>query len=65
VKLHALNPESGHLGQNWNATTGGYQTLPTAPPATFPAEKATASWLLNAAFAADWQSFQRDGQVSK
>jgi hypothetical protein len=65
VKLLTLDPESGHLGQNWNATTGGYQTLPTAPRATFPADKSTASWLLNAAYAADWQTFQRDGQVAK
>ena len=65
VKLLALNLDSGHLGQNWNATTGGYQTLPIAPIATFPADKSTASWLFNAAYAADWQTFQRDGQLRK
>jgi hypothetical protein len=65
VKLNMLKPERGHLGQNWNAAIGGYQTLPTAPFSTFPANKSTASWLLNAAYAADWQTFQRDGQVEK
>jgi len=65
VKLIALNADAGHLGQNWNATKGGYQTLPIAPFTDFPGDKSTASWLLNAAFAADWQTFQRDGQLAK
>jgi hypothetical protein len=65
VKLNALNLDSGHLGQNWNVTTGGYQTLPIAPIATFSGDISTTSWLLNAAFAADWQTFQRDGQVAR
>jgi len=65
VKLATLHAESGYLGQNWNATTGGYQTLPIAPCATFTGEKSTASWLLNAAYAAAWQTFQRDGQLTK
>lgn len=65
VKLIALKHEAGHLGQNWNATKGGYQTLPTAPFADFTGEKFTASWLLNAALATDWQTFQRDGQLAK
>ncbi len=65
VKLIPLKPGSGHLGQNWNATKGGYQTLPIAPFADFTGDKSTASWLLNAAFATDWQTFQRDGQLSK
>jgi hypothetical protein len=63
VKLLTPTLESGHLGQNWSATKGGYQELPTAPFATFPGDKATASWLLNAAFARDWQSFQKTGEV--
>jgi hypothetical protein len=63
VKLLAPALESGHLGQNWSATKGGYQELPIAPFATFSGDKATASWLLNAAFARDWQAFQRDGVV--
>ena len=63
VKLLTPTLESGHLGQNWSAAKGGYQELPTAPFATFPSDKSTASWLLNAAFARDWQSFQRDGVV--
>jgi len=65
VKLYAINIETGYLGQNWNATTGGYQTLPIAPFAEFTGEKSTASWLLNAAYASDWQVFQRDGQLAK
>jgi len=65
VKLNELKPETGYLGQNWNGATGGYQTLPIAPFASFSGDKATASWLLNAAYAADWQVFQRDGQLAK
>ena len=64
VKLLTPTLESGHLGQNWSATKGGYQELPTAPFATFPGEKNNASWLFNADFARDWQSFQRTGEVS-
>lgn len=63
VKLNELKAESGYLGQNWNAATGGYQTLPIAPLADFNGDKSIASWLLNAGFAADWQTFQRDGQI--
>jgi hypothetical protein len=65
VKLNTLQQETGHLGDNWDASKGGYQTLPIAPFATFTGEKSTASWLINAAYAADWQAFQRDGQVGK
>ncbi len=65
VKLNTLTLETGHLGQNWDAAKGGYQTLPTSPFADFAAEKSTASWLINAAYAADWQAFQRDGQIGK
>ena len=63
VKLLTPTLESGHLGQNWSATKGGYQELPTAPFATFPGDKSTASWLLNANFARDWQAFQKTGEV--
>jgi hypothetical protein len=65
VRLARLKPESGFLGQNWDPAQGGYQTLTTAAFASFPGEKSTASWLLDAAFAADWQAFQRDGQLAK
>lgn len=64
VKLSALTLESGHLGENWSPAKGGYQSLTVAPFAAFTGDKATASWLLNAAFAADWQAFQRDGSIS-
>jgi lysophospholipase L1-like esterase len=63
VTLLKLEPEHGYLGRNWDAAQGGYQTLPVAPQADFPEDKTTASWLLNAAYAADWQRFQREGQV--
>ena len=62
VKLTVLSPASGQLGQNWQATPGGYQTLPVTP---FVASPNASSWLLNPAFAADWQTFQRQGQLSK
>jgi len=63
VKLHPLTLESGHLGQNWDGTKGGYQDLPTTPFADFHGDKSTASWFLNAAYAADWQAFHRTGEV--
>ena len=63
VKLLAPALESGHLGQNWQTKPGGYQKLITAPFTDFPADQSTASWLLNAAYAADWQAFQSSGSV--
>ena len=65
VKLTPLKLEAGTLGENWSAGAGGYQTLAIAPFAKFEREKAKASWLLNEAFARDWQAFQRDGQVAR
>ena len=44
---------------------GGYQDLKVAPYATFAGEKTTASWFVNAAYADDWRTFQRDGAVEK
>jgi hypothetical protein len=32
--------------------------------AEFTGDRSTASWLLNAAYAADWRAFQRDGKVA-
>lgn len=63
VKLNALMLESGSLGKNWDVIQGGYQTLSAAPFASFAGDKTTASWLINADYAADWQMFQRDGQI--
>jgi hypothetical protein len=63
VKLRALALESGHLGQNWAAQPGGYQKLSTAPFADFDGDRSTASWLLNAAYAADWQKYQHTGKI--
>lgn len=63
VTLLPLQQEQGHLGKNWDVEKGGYQTLPTAPFASFTEDKTVASWLINAAYAADWQQFQRDSEV--
>ena len=65
VALVSLPVESGHLGENWDPAKGGYQSLTVAPFADFDGDKRTASWLVNAAYAADWQAFQRDGEVAK
>ena len=64
VKLNSLPLEKGHLGQNWDPTKGGYQTLTVTPFAAFKGNQATASWLINAAFATDWQAFQREGKIN-
>lgn len=64
VRLVPLTQEGGHLGQNWDPAKGGYQTLGTAAFSEFDGDRATASWLVNAEYAADWRSFQRDGVVS-
>jgi hypothetical protein len=39
--------------------------LPIAPCVEFAGDKATASWLVNAAYAADWQAFQRHGELPR
>jgi hypothetical protein len=65
VKLHPLLLEQGHLGQNWDSTQGGYQSLPIAPFTAFRGDAATASWLVNAEYAIDWQTFQREGEIKK
>ena len=64
VKLNIPRIESGYLGQNWDDAKGGYQQLVTAPYADFPGDRSNASWLVNAAYAADWQAFQRDGKIA-
>jgi hypothetical protein len=63
VKLSTPSIEGGYLGHNWDATKGGYQNLPVASFAEFTGNKSAASWLVNAAYAADWQAFQRDGTI--
>jgi len=65
VKLLAPALESGHLGTNWQTKPGGYQKLITAPFAEFTGDKSTASWLLNADYAKDWQAFQREGEINQ
>ena len=64
VKLEVLAVDRGLLGRNWDSAAGGYQSLSVFPFADFPGDKAAASWLLNAAYADDWQAFQRDGEVA-
>lgn len=63
VKLRTLAVETGYLGRNWDSVQGGYQTLSVAPFASFRGDQSTASWLINAAYAADWQAFQREGRI--
>jgi hypothetical protein len=63
VTLNPLAVESGVLGHNWDPARGGYQQLPVAAFADFTGDRATASWLVNAAYAADWQAFQHTGAV--
>jgi len=63
--LKALAIEKGCLGQNWDSSKGGYQTLAVAPYAEFAGDTSSASWLVNAAFAADWQQFQSEGMVKQ
>lgn len=63
VKLTIPAVETGSLGKNWDPAVGGYQTLITAPFASYSGDKATASWLVNEAFAKDWQTFQKEGKV--
>jgi hypothetical protein len=65
VTLRTPEITSGHLGQSWDSAKGGYQELPVSPFAVFAGDKTTASWLVNAAYAADWQAFQRDGALGK
>ncbi|MEY5027162.1 MAG: hypothetical protein RLZZ244_2690 [Verrucomicrobiota bacterium] len=65
VMLQPLAVEQGLLGKPWNLTEGGYQKLPFAPFSSFEGDKSTACWLLNAEYAADWQSFQSTGEVPR
>jgi hypothetical protein len=65
VKLKELVEDSAYLGRNWDSKKGGYQSLTVAPHATYADDKATASWLVNEAYAKDWQAFQRDGKVGE
>ena len=64
VKLNSLSLDKGYLGQNWDPAKGGYQDLAIAPFAAFAGDKSTASWLLNAAYATDWQRFQKHGSIA-
>lgn len=65
VSLRQPKLESGYLGATWDVDKGGYQTLPVASFASFTGDKSTASWLIDATYAADWQQFQREGQLGK
>lgn len=63
VELITLDPGTGLRGQNWKFKPGSYQTLKVGPAKDFGDEAAGASWLLNSDYAADWQSFQKFGEV--
>jgi hypothetical protein len=65
VPLVELSVSGGHLGEPWDAGRGGYQSLAVAPFAAFTGDRSRASWLVNAAYAADWQAFHRDGRVAE
>lgn len=54
VKLATLAVDGGFLGRNRDAAQGGHQTLAVSGYADFPGDRSTASWLVNAAYAADW-----------
>jgi hypothetical protein len=65
-KLVDLKPETGFLGENWDSNQGGYQDLKIAPYSDFIEEQQEgASWLVNEAFAKDWRSFQKFGEVKR
>ncbi|MDF1815252.1 MAG: hypothetical protein P1V20_23835 [Verrucomicrobiales bacterium] len=63
VKLTQLDPDSGLRGGNWNSKTDGYQTLKVGTLEDFKDDDTGASWLLNADYAKDWQTFQQFGEV--
>ncbi len=63
VKLTELDPASGFRGENWSLNPGGNQTLKVGPAGDFGDGANESSWLLNADYAADWQSFQQHGEV--
>jgi len=63
VALIALKPEQGYYGLNWDIAKGGYQKLTIGPYHHHTELKLSASWLLNAEYAADWQQFQEQGVV--
>lgn len=63
VPLTQLVPEKGFLGQNWDVATGGFQHLPIGSFLNFKDKKESASWLINAEYAADWQTFQSKGSL--
>lgn len=63
VTLKSIDTDQGQLGRNWDLAKGGYQTLEVAPFAEFTGDRASASWLINEAFARDWQTFQAKGSI--
>jgi arylsulfatase A-like enzyme len=63
VQLTRLDPEGGWRGGTWSLSKGGYQELSIAPAADFTGDAATASWLVNEAYAADWRKFQATGDL--
>jgi len=64
VSLIPLDTAACYRGQNWDSANGGYQTLEIAPVDSFTGDTSSASWLLNADYAKDWQAFQRDGALN-
>lgn len=63
LQLNTLQPDSGFRGQDWDDVVGGPQALEIAPAGEFEGDAQAASWLINQAYAKDWQSFQQHGEV--
>jgi hypothetical protein len=64
-ELSPIDSRAGLLGTNWDATKGGYQNLSTAEYSDFAGDRSTASWLVNADYAADWRQFQKQGELKR
>lgn len=62
-RLISLNSDSGYRGSNWDVAAGGLQALEIAPASEFQGDAFSASWLINQAYAEDWQSFQQSGKI--
>jgi hypothetical protein len=63
VRLKSITTDQGQSGRNWDLKQGGYQTLEVASFAEFTGDRSSASWLINAAFVRDWQTFEARGSI--
>jgi hypothetical protein len=65
TKLTPIESKQGHLGTPWDPVEGGYQDRTTAEYSAYAGDKSTASWLINADYAADWREFQQKGELRR